>query len=105
MRFCAAAKNAEKSCCYGNMLPFHEQTDFEFMPQISRYSDQQIEQLLSELTNVLESHKAPVDLSLMVLGNMVTNLINSSVAPAQRQAIARSFAQALQSSINDDPAH
>ena len=89
------------------MLPFHEQTDFEFMPQISRYSDQQVEQLLSELTNVLESHKAPVDLSLMVmvLGNMVTNLINSSVAPAQRQAIARSFAQALQSSINDDPAH
>ena len=65
------------------MLPFHEQTDFEFMPQISRYSDQQVEQLLSELTNVLESHKAPVDLSLMVLGNMVTNLINSSVAPAQ----------------------
>ncbi len=62
------------------MLPFHEQTDFEFMPQISRYSDQQVEQLLSELTNVLESHKAPVDLSLMVLGNMVTNLINSSVA-------------------------
>ncbi|PMC26076.1 hypothetical protein CJ207_03005, partial [Klebsiella aerogenes] len=33
-----------------------------------------------------------------VLGNMVTNLLNSSVAPAQRQAIARSFAQALQSS-------
>ncbi|MGU5505104.1 hypothetical protein ACV1GE_05430, partial [Klebsiella pneumoniae] len=30
------------------------------MPQISRYSDQQVEQLLSELTNVLESHKAPV---------------------------------------------
>ncbi|MCA4138987.1 hypothetical protein LDY76_16535, partial [Klebsiella pneumoniae] len=28
------------------------------MPQISRYSDQQVEQLLSELTNVLESHKA-----------------------------------------------
>ncbi len=88
------------------MLPFHEQTDFEFMPQISRYSDQQVEQLLSELTNVrIWNHKAPVDLSLMVLGNMVTNLINSSVAPAQRQAIARSFAQALQSSINDDPAH
>ncbi|PLM06176.1 hypothetical protein CWN02_18505, partial [Klebsiella pneumoniae] len=61
-------KMRKKSCCYGNMLPFHEQTDFEFMPQISRYSDQQVEQLLSELTNVLESHKAPVDLSLMVLG-------------------------------------
>ena len=67
------------------MLPFHEQTDFEFMPQLSRYSDEHVEQLLSELTSVLETHKAPVDLSLMVLGNMVTNLINSSVAPAQRQ--------------------
>ena len=87
------------------MLPFHEQTDFEFMPQISRYSDQQVEQLLSELLNVLEKHKAPTDLSLMVLGNMVTNLINTSIAPAQRQAIANSFARALQSSINEDKAH
>jgi len=41
----------------------------------------------------------------MVLGNMVTNLINTSVAPAQRQAIAKSFAQALQSSVSNDPAH
>ncbi|MGL5698917.1 MAG: YejL family protein [Kluyvera sp.] len=75
------------------------------MPQQSRYSDEHVEQLLSELANVLEQHKTPTDLSLMVLGNMVTNLINSSVAPAQRQAIARSFAQALQSSINSDSAH
>ena len=75
------------------------------MPQQSRYSDEHVEKLLSELANVLEEHKAPTDLSLMVLGNMVTNLINSSVAPAQRQAIARSFAQALQSSINSDPAY
>ncbi len=58
------------------------------MPQISRYSDEQVEQLLAELLNVLEKHKAPTDLSLMVLGNMVTNLINTSIAPAQRQAIA-----------------
>ena len=66
------------------------------MPQISRYSDEQVEQLLAELLNVLEKHKAPTDLSLMVLGNM---------APAQRQAIANSFARALQSSINEDKAH
>jgi hypothetical protein len=58
--FASRRKNAEKSCCYGNMLPFHEQTDFEFMPQISRYSDEHVEQLLSELTNVLETHKAPL---------------------------------------------
>ncbi|MCL5498143.1 hypothetical protein SAMN05216563_107138 [Phytobacter palmae] len=75
------------------------------MPQNSRYSDEHVEQLLSELANVLEKHKSPTDLSLMVLGNMVTNLINTSIAPAQRQAIAKSFAQALQSSVNDDKAH
>lgn len=61
------------------------------MPQISRYSDEQVEQLLAELLNVLEKHKAPTDLSLMVLGNMVTNLINTSIAPAQRRAIANSL--------------
>ena len=75
------------------------------MPQHSRYSDEHVEQLLSELVNVLEKHNTPTDLSLMVLGNMVTNLINTSVAPAQRQAIAKSFAQALQSSVSDDQAH
>ena len=75
------------------------------MPQNSRYSYEHVEQLLSELVNVLEKHKTPTDLSLMVLGNMVTNLINTSVAPAQRQAIAKSFAQALQSSVSNDQAH
>lgn len=75
------------------------------MPQLSRYSDERVEELLSELVNVLEKHKAPTDLSLMVLGNMVTNLINTSVAPAQRQALARSFAEALQSSVREDKAH
>ncbi|AFJ46430.1 YejL family protein [Shimwellia blattae] len=75
------------------------------MPQTSRYSDERVEALLSELASVLEKHKTPVDLSLMVLGNMVTNLINSSIAPAQRRALARSFAEALQSSVHEDKAH
>lgn len=75
------------------------------MPQSSRYRDEHVEQLLSELVNVLESHNTPIDLSLMVLGNMVTNLINTSIAPAQRQAITHSFAEALQASIREDKAH
>ncbi|KAA8995246.1 DUF1414 domain-containing protein [Affinibrenneria salicis] len=75
------------------------------MPQSSRYSDEQVEQLLSDLVNVLEKHHAPTDLALMVLGNMVTNVINTSIAPAQRQVLARSFAEALQSSIKHDNAH
>ncbi len=75
------------------------------MPQSSRYSDEHVEQLLSELVNVREKHHTPTDLSLMVLGNMVTNLINTSVAPAQRKAIGGSFASALQASIREDKAH
>lgn len=75
------------------------------MPQSSRYSDEQVEQLLTELVQVLEQNQTPTDLSLMVMGNMVTNLINTSIAPAQRHAIARSFAEALLASIREDRAH
>ncbi|MEC5321477.1 YejL family protein [Brenneria populi subsp. brevivirga] len=76
------------------------------MPQSSRYSDEHVELLLADLVNVLEKHHAPTDLALMVLGNMVTNLINTSVAPAQRQILAHSFAEALQASIKKaDKAH
>ncbi len=75
------------------------------MPQISRYSDERVEELLSELASVLEKHQTPTDLSLMVLGNMVTNLINTSVASAQRRSLASSFAQALQASVSEDKAH
>ncbi|ADU69972.1 YejL family protein [Pantoea sp. At-9b] len=75
------------------------------MPQSSRYSDERVEKLLAQLAQVLEKDKAPTDLSLMVLGNMVTNLINTSVSPAQRRSLARSFAEALQASVRDDNAH
>ncbi|MBB3321364.1 DUF1414 domain-containing protein [Atlantibacter hermannii] len=75
------------------------------MPQLSRYSDERVEALLTEMVNVLEKHKAPTDLSLMVLGNMVTNLINTSISPSQRQALAHSFAEALKSSVREDDAH
>lgn len=75
------------------------------MPQSSRYSDDRVEKLLAEMVNVLEKDKAPTDLSLMVMGNMVTNLINTSVSPAQRRTIARSFAEALQASVREDDAH
>ncbi|RWR02650.1 hypothetical protein ED28_06615 [[Pantoea] beijingensis] len=75
------------------------------MPQSSRYSDERVEQLLAEMVSVLEKDQTPTDLSLMVLGNMVTNLINTSVAPAQRRVLARSFADALQASVREDKAH
>ncbi|NDJ57041.1 YejL family protein [Enterobacteriaceae bacterium 4M9] len=75
------------------------------MPQTSRYSDERVEALLTELVEVLEKHKAPTDLSLMVLGNMVTHLLNANVSVPQRQLLARSFADALLASVGDEPAH
>ncbi|OAT22588.1 YejL family protein [Proteus myxofaciens] len=75
------------------------------MPQKSRYSDEQVEQLLAELVSVLEKHHTPTDLSLMVLGNLVTNLVNTSIAPAQRMLIADSFVQALRASIDEGNIH
>ncbi|CDG20932.1 conserved protein of unknown function [Xenorhabdus poinarii G6] len=75
------------------------------MPQSSRYSDEKFEHLLTELVNVFEKNHTPTDLTLMVLGNMVTNLINTSIAPEQRKYIVDSFVHALQSSINEDKAH
>ncbi|MEA9389200.1 YejL family protein [Acerihabitans sp. TG2] len=69
------------------------------MPQASRYSDEQVEILLTELSAVLDKHRTPTDLALMVLGNMITHVINTSVAPEQRQTLANSFSAALLSSV------
>ncbi|MFD2177292.1 YejL family protein [Veronia pacifica] len=71
------------------------------MPVISKYQDKNVEQILSDVVNVLESHKTSNDLSLMVVGNIATNLINSLPAP-QRKVIAEKFAQALLASVEKD---
>lgn len=69
------------------------------MPIVSKYTNQQFDDLMNDLITVLEKHKAPVDLSLMVLGNVTTNIING-MAPAQRQAITEKYVQALTSSVD-----
>jgi len=48
---------------------------------------------------VLEKHQAPLDLSLIVLGNMTTNLLTGSVGKQQQQVLAQAFADALLNSI------
>ncbi|NJC99592.1 DUF1414 domain-containing protein [Candidatus Erwinia dacicola] len=77
------------------------------MAQSCRYSNERVEErILAEEVQVLEQNQAPTDFSLVVLENMVTNLLNTSVAPAPRQYVARSFTEALQASvINNDKAH
>ena len=49
------------------------------MAQHSKYSDAQLSAIINDMIAVLEKHKAPVDLSLIALGNMASNLLTTSV--------------------------
>lgn len=69
------------------------------MAKHSKYSNQQMQLLLNDLASTLEKHQASVDLSLMALGNTVTNLLHSSVGTNQQQALADAFCNALQNSL------
>lgn len=65
----------------------------------SKYQDKQIDVILNDMIAVLEKHQAPLDLSLIVLGNMTTNLLTGSVGKQQQQVLAQAFSDALLNSI------
>ena len=65
----------------------------------SKYQDKQIDAILNDMIAVLEKHQAPLDLSLIVLGNMTTNLLTGSVGKQQQQVLAQAFADAILNSI------
>jgi Uncharacterized protein conserved in bacteria len=69
------------------------------MPIVSKYSNQQVESLINELKMVLDKHQAPIDLSLLTLGNLATHLIASKLPLSQQRPIAESFSNALLASI------
>ncbi len=71
------------------------------MPITSRYSDEQVEAILTEIAAVLDKHNASPELSLMIAGNVATNVLNQNVPASQRKAIAEKFSQALMSSLAD----
>jgi uncharacterized protein YejL (UPF0352 family) len=70
------------------------------MPQQSRYSDTDFEALMNELILTLEQHQADRDLSLMVLGNVITHIFKQQVPSQQRTAMAEQYAKVLLKSIN-----
>ena len=72
------------------------------MPVTSKYANNQVEQILSEMLNVLDKHHACAELSLMVLGNLATNIINHNLSGDQREVIAQKFAQILLTSIDKE---
>ncbi|MFV0450133.1 MAG: YejL family protein [Vibrio sp.] len=71
------------------------------MPITSKYSDEKVETILTEIAAVLDKHNASPELSLMIAGNVATNILNQNVAASQRKAIAEKFSQALMSSLAD----
>lgn len=66
----------------------------------SKYQDKQIDAILNDMIAVLEKHQAPLDLSLIVLGNMTTNLLTVSLGKQQQKVLAQAFSEALLNSIN-----
>lgn len=70
------------------------------MPQQSRYSDADFEALMNKVILTLEESKADRDLSLMVLGNVITHIFNTQVPNNQRASMAEQYANVLKKSIN-----
>ena len=75
------------------------------MPITSKYTDEQVEKILAEVGAVLEKHAASPELTLMIAGNIATNVLNQQVAASQRKVIAEKFAQALMSSLEAPKTH
>lgn len=71
------------------------------MPVTSKYTNKEVEQILTQIIEVLEKNKASSELSLMVVGNIATNIINADVPKSQRKALAEKFSQALLASVQD----
>ena len=72
-----------------------------YMPQQSKYSNEDFDALFSEIIGSLEKHKATPDLALMVLGNTVTNVLQHQVKPEFREEMAEKFCQVLLSSVKE----
>ena len=83
-----------------NSFVYEEQTKRGVqMPQTSRYSNQEFEALMNKIIVVFEENNADRDLSLMILGNLVTNILNNQVPAQQRQKMAEQFSSVLLKSV------
>lgn len=69
----------------------------------SKYKNEQLDTLLQDLFVVLEQHKAPTDLALMALGNLVTNIIrNGAKDELQRERLAEAFGATLKTALKSN---
>ena len=69
------------------------------MPQRSKYTNQQFEEAMNEVIIALEKHQADRDLSLMVLGNVITHIFQHQFNDENRVQGAQKFAEVLAKSV------
>jgi uncharacterized protein YejL (UPF0352 family) len=69
------------------------------MPQQSRYSNKEFEAAMQDVFSALEKNKANRDLSLMVLGNVLSNIFTQEVAPAKQEAMVDQFCDVLKRAV------
>lgn len=71
------------------------------MPIVSKYSQEQQENLFHSLLETLTQDDIPRDLALMTLGNLVTYVLNQEESMARREALAKQFGSILLQSVQD----
>ena len=69
------------------------------MPHQSRYSDKEFEAAMQDILVALEQNNANRDLSLMVLGNVLSNIFTQQVAPQKREAMVEQFCNVLKRAV------
>ncbi len=69
------------------------------MPIVSKYSNEQVENIVDELISVLSKHETPVDLSLMCLGNAITHIVKEHVPKEKQTELTKNFSNILSQSI------
>lgn len=72
-----------------------QQSLIETMPVVSKYSDETIESLTDKLHAVLLTENANLELSLMVIGNLLSHIINTNVEPNRKTALVEDIHKAL----------
>ena len=70
------------------------------MPIQSRYSNTQIESIMQDIVDVLNKHECDRELSLMVLGNTITTVLQQQFPDHNREDVAKQFAEAMQKSVS-----
>lgn len=65
------------------------------MPIRSKYSNKEYEALMNDVFAVIEKHNADRDLSIMALGNVLSNIFTHEVTQNDRAAMVEQFCSVL----------